>query len=74
MATSTPSWWKVAANKIRTPRPRTAGAPYSPWTQVQDLSTWTSWPVTCSHSSILGTVPCKEAAPEGHRLLVIRIA
>ena len=39
------------------------GVPCSPWTQEQDLSTRTSWPVTCSHSSIVGTVPCREAAP-----------
>ena len=29
----------------------------------KDLSTRTSWPVTCSHSSVVGTVPCREAAP-----------
>ena len=54
-ATSTPSWLKVSANGIGTPRSRTAGAPCSPCTQEHDLSTRTSWPVTHSHASVVGT-------------------
>ena len=63
MAMPTPSWRKVAASGIGTPWSSTAGAPCSPWTQEQDLSTRTSCPVTCSHSSVAGTVPWREAAP-----------
>ena len=40
--TSTPSWRKVAASGMGTPRSRLAGAPCSSWTQGQDLSKRTS--------------------------------
>ena len=39
------------------------GAPYSPWTQEEDLSTRTSYPMAYSHFSVAGTVPWREAAP-----------
>ena len=64
MATSTPSWRKVAAIGIGTPRSRSAGAPCSPWTQEQDLSMRMSWSVTCSHYSVAGIVHCMQAAPK----------
>ena len=63
MGTSTPSWRKVVASGMGTPRSSTAGVPCSPWTQEQDLSTRMSCPVTRSHSSVAGTVSWSAAAP-----------
>ena len=54
MGMSTPSWRKVVASGMGTPRSSTAGAPRSPWTQEQDLSTRTPCPVIRSHCSVVG--------------------
>ena len=63
MAMFTPSWRKVVASGMGTPWSSTAGAPCSPCTEEQDLSTRTSCPVIRSHYSVAGTVSWSAAAP-----------